>query len=261
MSNNMNFNDKVILITGASTGIGKELAKQLSGINCSLLLLARRSELLDELRSQLISGKANINIYKCDVADPDEVRKVFKEIREHFTKVDIAILNAGVGSKSSTEDYYYETAKKTFDVNVLGIVNCVENLLPDFIRRKDGMIIGVSSLADSRGWQGSGFYCASKAAATILLENLRVELQPFKVKVLTVKPGFVETPMTAKNKFPMPFLINAEKAAKIIIKGIKKEKRIIQFPFPTVLGAKLMRIVPEFLFEYISIKKPSKVKE
>jgi short-subunit dehydrogenase len=257
----MNLNDKVILITGASAGIGKAMAKMFAKENCSLALIARRGELLEELAGQIKTTNLNIKTYVCDVAKPDEVKKVFTEIREHFKNVDIAILNAGVGSKSSAEDYSYENATKTFDVNVLGIINCVENLLPDFIKRKDGMIVGVSSLADSRGWQGSGFYCASKAAATILLENLRVELKPLNIKVITVKPGFVETPMTAKNKFPMPFLMNAEKAAKIIIGGIKKEKRIIQFPLPTVLGAKLMRIVPDFLFEYISRKKPTNIKD
>jgi short-subunit dehydrogenase len=251
----MNLNDKVILITGASTGIGKEMAKQLAKENCSLALLARRVELLDELVGQIRTKNQNIKSYVCDVAKPGEVKEVFTEIGKHFNKIDIAILNAGVGSKSSAEDYSYENAKNTFNVNVLGIVNCVENLLPDFIKRKAGMIVGVSSLADARGWQGSGFYCASKAAATILLENLRVELKPFNVKVITVKPGFVETPMTAKNKFPMPFLMSAEKAAKIIISGIKKEKRTIQFPLPTVLGAKFMRIVPEFLFDYFSSKE------
>jgi len=117
------------------------------------------------------------------------------------------------------------------------------------------MMVGVSSLADSRGWKGSGFYCASKAATTILLENLRVELKPFNVKVITVKPGFVETPMTAKNKFPMPFLMSAEKAARIIIKGMKKEKRVIQFPLPMVISSKLIRVVPDFLFEYFAKKQ------
>ncbi len=250
----MKLNNKVILITGGSTGIGKAMAKLLAKENCSLALIARRGELLDELTGQIKINNPNIKSYVCDVAKPGEVKKVFTEVREYFKKIDVAILNAGVGSKSSAEDYKYENAKNTFDVNVLGIVNCVENLLPDFIKCKDGIIVGVSSLADSRGWQGSGFYCASKAAATILLENLRAELKPFNIKVITVKPGFVETPMTANNKFPMPFLMSAEKAARIIIGGIKKEKRIIQFPLPTVLGSKLMRVVPDSLFEYISIK-------
>jgi short-subunit dehydrogenase len=254
----MNFNDKVILITGASSGIGKEMAKMFAKENCSLALIARRGELLDELASQLNTKNPNIKTYVCDVAEPDEVKKVFTEIREHYDKIDVAILNAGVGSKSNAVDYTFENAKKTFDINVLGIVNCVENLLPGFINRKDGMIAGVSSLADSRGWQGSGFYCASKAAVTILMENLRIELKPYNIKVINIKPGFVDTPMTARNKFPMPFLMSAEKAAKIIISGIKKEKRIIQFPLPTVLGSKLMRIVPDFLFEYISSKKSPK---
>ena len=257
----MNFNDKIILITGASTGIGKAMAILLAEENCSLALIARRGELLNELAGQIKTNNPNIKSYVCDVAKPGEVKKVFTEVKEHFKKIDVAILNAGVGSKSSAEDYSYENAKNTFDVNVLGIVNCVENFLPDFIKRKDGMIVGVSSLADSRGWQGSGFYCASKAAVSILLENLRAELKPFNIKVITVKPGFVDTPMTEKNKFPMPFLMSAEKAAKIIIDGIKKEKRIIQFPLPTVLGAKLMSIAPDFLFEYISIKKPSNIKD
>jgi len=109
----MNFNDKVILITGASTGIGKELAKKFAKENLSLALIARRGDLLDELTGQIKTANLKIKTYVCDVAIPDEVKKVFSEIREHFRKVDIAILNAGVGSKSNAEDYSYENAKKT----------------------------------------------------------------------------------------------------------------------------------------------------
>jgi short-subunit dehydrogenase len=246
---------RVILITGASSGIGKELAKMLAKENCSLALLARRSNLLDELSLQLETSIAAIETYKCDVTKPEEVKKVIDKVKENFGRIDIAILNAGISNNIGIKDYTSEKAKETFDVNVLGLTNCVDNVLPDFMERKSGMIVGVSSLADSKGWQGSGFYCASKAAATILLENLRLELKPYNIKVITVKPGFVKTPMTSKNKFPMPFLMTSQKAAKIIIKGIKAEKRIIQFPWPTVLGSKIMRIVPDFIFEYISTKK------
>ncbi len=253
--------NKVFLITGSSSGIGKEITKLLSKENCSLALLARRGDLLNSLADQLKPNKAIIKTYVCDVSNIDDVQTVIGKVRESFGQIDVVILNAGIGYKSVVPNYESEKAKETFDVNVIGITNFVEFILPDFVKRNQGMIVGVSSLADSKGWAGSGFYCASKAAATILLENLRVELKPFNVKVITVKPGFVKTPMTAKNKFPMPFLMSAEKAAKIIIKGMKKEKKVIQFPLPMVISSKLMRIVPDILFQYISTKKPSKVKD
>ena len=246
---------KVFLITGASSGIGKEIATLLSKENCSLALLARRGDLLNSLAEQLKPNKAIIKTYVCDVSNIDNVQTVIGNVRANFGQIDVAILNAGVGYKSVVPNYESEKAKETFDVNVFGITNFVEFILPDFIKRKQGMIVGISSLADSRGWKGSGFYCASKAAATILLENLRVELKLFNIKVITVKPGFVETPMTAKNKLPMPFLMSAEKAAKIIINGMKKEKKVIQFPLPLVISSKLMRIVPDFLFEYFAKKQ------
>lgn len=247
--------NKVFLITGSSSGIGKEIAKLLSKENCSLALLARRGDLLNSLAEQLKPNKAIIKTYVCDVSNINDVQTVIGKVMVSFRRIDVAILNAGVGYKSVVPNYESEKAKEIFDVNVFGITNFVEFILPDFVKRKQGMIVGVSSLADSRGWKGSGFYCASKAAATILLENLRVELIPFNVKVITVKPGFVKTNMSVKNKFPMPFLMSAEKAAKIIIKGMKKEKKVIQFPLPMVISSKLMRIVPDFLFEYFAKKQ------
>lgn len=253
--------NKVFLITGSSSGIGKEIAKLLSKENCSLALLARRGDLLNSLAEQLKPNKAIIKTYVCDVSNIDNVQMVIGQVRASFGRIDVAILNAGVGYKSVVPNYESEKAKETFDVNVFGITNCVEFILPDFVKRKQGMIVGVSSLADSRGWKGSGFYCASKAAATILLENLRVELKLFNVKVITVKPGFVKTNMSAKNKFPMPFLMSAEKAAKIIIEGMKKEKKVIQFPLPMVISSKLVRIVPDFLFEYFAKKQSPSISD
>lgn len=250
----MHFNNKVILITGASSGIGKELAVQLAEEKCSLALLARRKNLLDNLSDQLKTSFANINTYSCDVADANNVKEVIDNVRKDFEKIDIAILNAAVGCKSGVNDFSTEKGKRAFDINLFGITNCIESLLPDFLARREGVIVGVSSLADSRGWKGSGFYAASKAAETILLESLRVELKTYNIKLITVKPGFVRTPMSAGNKFPMPFLMDVDKAAKIIIRGIKKEKRLIQFPLPTVLGSKLVRLVPDFIFDYLSRK-------
>ncbi len=252
---NSSFDNKVILITGASTGIGRALAKLLAEENCSLALIARRGDLLEKLAGKLYQSNNNVKTYSCDVAVADDVKDTIAEIRKEFGKIDIAILNAAVGYKTSVDEFETEEVKNLFDINFFGILNVVKEIVSDFIKRKGGVIVGVSSLADSRGWKGSGFYCASKAAATVLLDNLRLELRPYNVKVLTVKPGFVETPMTSKNEFKMPFLMNPEKAAKIIAKGISKNKRIIQFPFPMTLSYKFSRIVPDTLIEYFSRSK------
>ena len=250
----MNFSGKTILITGASSGIGKEMAVQLSKENCSLALLARRLELLNELAEQIKSNTARIEILKCDVTNRDDVGSVVDEIKNKFGLIDIAIFNAGIGGRFGPKDYKADISQKIFDTNVQGITNFVENLLPDFIERSDGAIVGVSSLSDSRGWPGSGFYSASKIAATRLLESLRIDLKPYNIKVMIVKPGFVKTPMTDKNNFPMPFLMITEKAAKIILKGIEKEKRVIEFPFPTALGSKIIGALPDFIFDYLATK-------
>ncbi len=259
----MNFNNKVVLITGASTGIGKAIAKGLMNENCKLVLLSRRTELIKEyLNRSLItnhplserSEASQPLIIKCDVSNKVEVANAYKQIVEKFGKVDIAILNAGIGHNVTVENYDSRFAEETFGANVFGIVYWVEKLLPDFAKRKEGVIVGVSSLADNRGYSGSGFYGASKAAASIYLEGLRVELKRFGIKVITVKPGFVKTPMTEKNKFKMPLLMESEKAARIIIDGIKKEKRIIQFPWQMVLLTRLVGLLPGSLYEWLSGK-------
>ena len=250
----MDLKNKVVLLTGASSGIGYSLAKSLPKENCSLALISRRKNILDELVAELKSGGVKVFSYKCDVGNIDEVRNTFDQVKKDFGKIDIAILNAGASHRVDVKEYSAEIAKEIFDANTLGIINCVEQLLPDFIQRKEGMIVGVSSLADVRGFPKSGFYNASKAAASLLLESLRIELKPFNIKVITVKPGFIKTPMTDKNEFHMPFLMDVDKAAKIIIYGIKKEKLIIQFPFPTVIGSKIVKFIPDCLFDYLMSK-------
>jgi short-subunit dehydrogenase len=205
--------------------------------------------------NEIKTSGVQVRAYKCDVGNSDEVRNIISQVLSDFGKIDIAILNAGASSRAGVNNYSSSTAKEIFNANTFGIINCVEQLLPDFIKRKEGIIVGISSLAEVRGFPQSGFYNASKAAATLLLESLRVELKPYNVKVMIVKPGFVKTPMTDKNEFHMPFLMDVEKAAKIIINGIKKEKRIIQFPFPTVIGSKIVKFLPDALFDFLMSKK------
>lgn len=251
----MDFKNKTVLLTGASSGIGYSLAKLLPKENCSIALISRRIEILDKLVNEIGSDNVRISAYKCDVGEIEEVKTTFGEIKKDFGKIDIAILNAGTSSRKDINTYSASVANEIFKVNTLGIVNCVEQLLPDYINHKEGMIVGVSSLAESRGFPKSGFYSASKAAATLLLESLRIELKPYNIKVVIVKPGFVRTPMTDKNEFHMPFMIEVDKAAKIILNGIKKEKKIVQFPLPIVISSKLVKFMPDWLFDFLMSKE------
>ncbi|HSW56275.1 MAG TPA: SDR family NAD(P)-dependent oxidoreductase [Ignavibacteriaceae bacterium] len=251
----MDFNNKTVLLTGASSGIGYSLAKLLPKENCSIALLSRRENILNDLANEIKIVGGQVRAYKCDVGNVEEVRNSFEQVRKDFGKIDVAILNAGASSRTDVSKYSSSTAIEIFKANTFGIINCVEQLLPDFMQRREGVIVGVSSLAESRGFPKSGFYNASKAAATLLLESLRVELKPYNIKVMIVKPGFVKTPMTDKNEFHMPFLMNVDKAAKIILDGIKKEKRIIQFPLTTVIGSKLVKFMPDWLFDFLMSKE------
>ncbi|MCK9425138.1 MAG: SDR family NAD(P)-dependent oxidoreductase [Ignavibacteriaceae bacterium] len=257
----MKLTGKNVVITGASSGIGKNLALQLAKEGCSVALLARRIEELEIVAHEVSKYNVIVKIYKCDVSNKDEVEKVFLSIKKFFGSIDIVVLNAGVSFRTDVRKDESAKAVQTFAINVLGMIYCAGQVVPDFIQAKKGMIVGVSSLAESRGFPRSGFYCASKAAASLYLESLRVELKKHKIKVLTVKPGFVKTPMTDKNEFDMPFIIPVEKAAQIIIEGIKKEKNIIQFTCGAVLGAKILKALPNWLFDFISqnqLKKPLK---
>jgi short-subunit dehydrogenase len=256
----MDFKNSVVLITGASSGIGYQLAKDLAKEGAQLALLSRRTDLLVSL-TEALTSITKVKYYKCDVTLKNEVAESFSQIKTDFGKIDIAILNSGVGFRSSVLDYKSEDAEKTFNANVLGAVYCIEQLLPDYISEKRGFIVGISSLGDGKGFPKSGFYSASKAAFTILLESLRIELKKYNVKVITVKPGFVKTAMTDKNEFEMPFLMSGEKASKIIIDGLKKDKRIIEFPFGTTLGAKILRMMPTKWFEYLASREPKPKKQ
>ncbi|MBK7632499.1 MAG: SDR family NAD(P)-dependent oxidoreductase [Ignavibacteriales bacterium] len=256
----MNFKNSVILITGASSGIGYQIAKDLANEGVQLALISRRADLLESLAGE-IQSTSNIKYYICDVTIKEEVQSTISEIKKDFGKIDIAFLNSGVAYRSSVLDYNSKDAETTFNTNVLGAVYCIEQLLPEFIKEKRGVIIGVSSLGDGKGFPKSGFYSASKAALTILLESLRIELKKYNVKVVTVKPGFVKTAMTDKNEFEMPFLMSVEKASKIIIDGLKKDKHIIEFPIATTLGAKILRMLPTKWFEFIASKDPKPKKQ
>ena len=229
------------IITGASSGIGLELARELSRRGWELVLLARRVELIEKLpRSEAIA---------CDVTDAAAVRAAVQQAGGVF---DLAVANAGVSIPVHAVNFNLADAEQIIRVNVLGMMYLFDAVIPSMIERRSGRFAGVASLAGLRGLPASGPYSASKAAMQTFLEAARIELAPHGVGVTIVNPGFVATPMTEKMPF-VPFLMKADRAARIMADGLERGKRVVEFPRPTSLVMRLVRQLPDALYDRILI--------
>ncbi len=243
---------KKILITGASDGIGKQIA-----INYSLkekatfALFARNCEKLHQVASVLNTNGSITFIYPTDVSNKADFQDKLRLANIQLGGIDLAILNAGISeSRWIDEPDYSESLERIYRVNVFGVVYALEFLAQNM--NEGSTIAIVSSLADSRGFPSSSAYGSSKAALTKIAEAARVELIRKGIKVITIRPGFIKTNMTEKNNFTMPFLLDAETAAKIIIEGIEKGKRQINFPFGMVCMTKLITALPSAWYESLA---------
>ncbi len=247
---------KNIIITGASQGIGRGLALKYAKNGCNLLLLARNQQALKELTNEInhngIANEQIIKYFVCDVSNYDDCKRSIEYANDLFKHIDIAILNAGVSGSESFESFNSDNFKKIFDINLFGVAHFLEFLIPLMLSRGEGTIVGVSSLADSRGIPNSAAYCSSKIALSHLLEAARAALINKNINVITVRPGFVKTNMTAKNNFKMPFLMDLEPAVDIIYDGIESNKRRISFPFIPALASSIGGMVPGFLFDLVA---------
>ncbi|MGH2575645.1 MAG: SDR family NAD(P)-dependent oxidoreductase [Ignavibacteria bacterium] len=241
---------KNILITGASQGIGKALAFEYAEIGCNLALLSRNESALKEVFEKINSSGGKCYYKKCDVSNYDDVRKGIDYSLKELGSIDIAVLNSGISERIWMDEFKSSEFIKVFEVNTFGIARCLEFLIPLMKAQGYGIIAGITSLADVRGFPGSAPYCSSKSAASTLLESARVELKKYDIKVITVRPGFVKTAMTDKNEFKMPFLMGVDKAAKIIRKGIEKEKSVVQFPFPLVMLTRVLKFLPNWVYDW-----------
>ena len=227
-------------ITGASTGIGRELAILLARQGVRVAASARDATKLEDLaRAQ--SGIAAVPL---DVTDRQAAAAAHDRVRTLLGPVDLAILNAGTWDPMGVRDFQAARIAQSMAVNFGGIVNALEPLLADMIARKSGHVALVASVAGYRGLPKAAAYAPGKAAVISLAEVLRLELAPHNIKVSLINPGFVDTPMTAVNKFPMPFKLTALDAAERIVKGLSQPKFEIAFPWQLVLPLKLLRLLP-----------------
>jgi short-subunit dehydrogenase len=240
------------LITGASSGIGASLARELARRGWSLALLARRQELLEALVAELRANGTRAVAIACDVVDQAAVHEAVRRAEGELGPIELAVANAGISIPNHATKFKVEDAEQTFRINVFGMLYLFDAVIPGMIERRRGQFAGVASVAGLRGLPGSAPYSASKSAMQSFLEASRIELAPYGIAVTTVNPGFVRTEMTKKNKFYMPFLMNADKAASIIARGLERRARVIEFPFATSLLMRTARLFPAALYDLLT---------
>jgi len=242
---------KTIFITGASSGIGLELARKFAARGDRVALSARRAALLEENAAAIRNAGGKAIALPADVTDASAVREAVRATETQWGPIDLAIANAGIGVANRAVDFSLEDAELTLRTNVNGMLYLFDAVIPSMVERRSGQFAGVASLAGLRGLPYSSIYSASKAAMQAFLEACRIELAPLGITVTTVNPGFVDTPMTAKNRFKMPFLMTVDRAASIIVSGLDARRRVIEFPRPTSLFMRGARLLPAFAYDRI----------
>ena len=232
-----------ILITGASSGIGAALAGHYARADVRLALAGRDTRRLDDVAAACRQSGATVTTKAVDVTDPAAMRAWILAADDE-SPLDLVIANAGISSHSGGSGESEARARAVFAVNVEGVLNTAYPAIARMSTRGRGQIALMSSLAGYRGFPDAPAYSASKAAVKSLAEAWRGELAPLGIRVSAICPGFIETPMTARNKFPMPFMMTADKAANIIGRGLARNRARISFPWPMALGSWLLAAVP-----------------
>ena len=241
----------VVLITGASTGIGNALAKELAQRGWAVGLVARRSELLSTLAADIEAAGGKAAWAAADVTDVVAIRDAALHIAATLGPIDLMVANAGTGLPTRATTVPIDAWMQIMRLNVDGAIYSVGAVLPEMVERKAGHLAVVSSVAGYRGLPMSAAYSASKAAVSTFFESLRVDLRAHGIAVTTIHPGFITTPLTAKNKFPMPFLISAERAAVLIADGLERRRSDITFPWQMRILMRWVRYLPNALYDAI----------
>jgi len=237
-----------VVISGASSGLGLALAQHYLQQGAQLAVYARRADLLQSLH-ELFPDQ--VHSYPLDVRDATALQSAANHFMENVGIPDIVIANAGVSRGTLTE--YVEDVdvfQQVMDINVLGVVKTFQPYLNAMRKQNTGTLVGISSVAGFRGIPGSEAYSASKAALISYLESLRVELHFSNLNVVTICPGFIETPMTEINPYSMPFILPADVAARRIAKVIKARKSFAVVPWQMGLVGGLLKMMPNWLYDW-----------
>jgi short-subunit dehydrogenase len=247
----------VVWITGGSSGIGLELARQLARAGSKVAISARSADTL----TAVAAAEPNLYAFPLDVTDGPATAGTVAAIEAALGPIDLAVLNAGTWDPMGAKDFTAARAEASMRINYVGLAHGIEAVVPRFLARKGGHLALVSSVAGYRGLPQAAAYAPSKAAVISLAEVLKPDLARAGVATSVINPGFVRTPMTSVNTFPMPFLVEADAAARHIVAGLAKRKFEIAFPWQLVTLLKLARILPYpaffwFARTFLTPKKP-----
>jgi short-subunit dehydrogenase len=242
----------VALVTGASSGLGRALAVQLAAGGWRVGLIARRSEDLARVCDEIVAAGGFARYFAADVSDAPSVTRAVEFLASELGDVDLVIANAGLAPAESIRPISSADMRRMIEVNYLGVVHVLAAVLPRMVERGQGHVAAVSSLAAFRGLPSMCGYAASKAAVNTFLEGLRLELRGTGVGVSTICPGFIRTPMTARNQGPMPWLMSAEDAARRILLAVEHKRPMFAFPWPLAVAARLARHAPDWLVHWLA---------
>jgi len=248
-----------VFITGASSGIGEALARYYARSAKVIGLAARRKAQLDSLAGSL---KVECATYSLDVSDAEACVRAAGDFVQRFGAPDLVIANAGV-SVGTRGDDPTDMAKlrRVLDVNVVGLAATLAAFAPSMRAARNGTLCGIASVAGFRGLPGAGAYSSSKAAAISWLEALRVELRGSGVAVVTICPGYIDTPMTQVNRYRMPFLLPADEAARRIARAIEAKRRFAVIPWQMAIVGRIMRLLPGAVYDRLTARAPRKPRD
>jgi hypothetical protein len=245
-----------VVITGASSGVGAALARESAKRGAVLGLIARRRELVERLRVELPGEHA---AYAVDVRDAQAMRAAAADFCARCGGADVVIGNAGVSIGTLTDRAEDEPVfREILDINVVGMFNTFQPFLPGMRAAHRGTLVGIASVAGFRGLPGAGAYSASKAAAITYLESLRVELHGSGVRVVTISPGYIATPMTERNPYPMPFILSADEAARRIARAIERRRPHSVIPWQMGLVGGVLKALPRPIYDRLFARAPRK---
>jgi len=251
MQDATSFPYETALVTGASSGLGLVLSRLLGAGGVRIAVAARRRAELDRLAGEIAAAGGTAVVLPADLAHPREARRVVAEAQARLGNIDLVIANAGIGGTGALVDLPWEQLEQTMMVNAVASIALVHSALPAMVARQRGWVAGISSLASYRGLNNGGCYPASKAALSTFLETARVEMRPHGVSVTDIHPGFIRTPLTDRHQRRLPFLLEPDHAAGLILRAIVQRRAVYAFPWQMALLLRIVRRLPAGIYDRV----------